>query len=247
LEIQERSVRPLHSSSLRENAAQRLREMIWSGELAPGERINERLISGDMAISRPPLREAIRELAGEGLIEVTPRKGARVKAFTANDVRELYIVRWTLEHAAANILAHRQLEEHEVDKIREAIRDLEVCAEGSLQESIEADLEFHRTIVQLCGVERLGLIWEQLLGELRLALRLVRPEYFCRAFVDDTHRPLVAAILLHDHQGVSTCMDSLRQVGDDLASAWSMTEGAGEAGESVHEAELPSSTWREND
>jgi DNA-binding GntR family transcriptional regulator len=247
LVIQERSVRPLHSSSLRESAAQRLREMIWSGELAPGERINERLIAGDMAISRPPLREAIRELAGEGLIEVTPRKGARVKAFTANDVRELYIVRWTLEHAAANILARRQLGEHEVDQIREAIHDLEVCAEGSLQESIEADLEFHRTIVKLCGVTRLSLIWEQLLGELRLALRLVRPEYFCRAFVDDTHRPLVAAILMHDHQGVATCMDSLRQVGDDLASAWAMTEGVLGADDSSGQAELSSKLWREDD
>lgn len=221
--------------------------MIWSGELAPGERINERLVAGEMAISRPPLREAIRELAGEGLIEVIARKGARVKAFTANDVRELYTVRWTLEHAAANILARRRLEEHEVDKIRQSIHDLEVCAEGSLQQSIEADLEFHRTIVQLCGVTRLGMIWEQLLGELRLALRLVQPEYFCRAFVDDTHRPLVAAILLHDHPGVATCMDSLRQVGDDLASAWSMTEGVVEVPKTSRREELPSSVGRDND
>jgi DNA-binding GntR family transcriptional regulator len=222
---------PLHPSSLREVAAQRLREMIWSGLLAPGERINERVISGNMDISRPPLREAIRELAGEGLIEVVPRKGARVKAFTADDVSELYILRWTLEHAAANLLARRQLSPDEVAKIRHSIQELEDSTDESLDKSIEADIEFHRTIVQLSGVTRLSLIWEQLLGELRLALRLVRPEYFCRDFVEDTHRPLVAAILLQDEKEIAACMDSLRRVGDDLASAWSAAQSGPAAAE----------------
>ncbi|MCC6211508.1 MAG: GntR family transcriptional regulator, partial [Burkholderiales bacterium] len=63
--------RPLH-----EEAADRLRELIEQGRLAPGARLNERLLTGQLGVSRTPLREAFKVLATEGLVELLPNRGA---------------------------------------------------------------------------------------------------------------------------------------------------------------------------
>jgi len=79
----------------------RLRTMIVEGDLAPGARINEALIVAQFGVSRTPLREAIKSLASEGLVELLPRRGAVVRSFTAKEVRDTIEVIRTLEEFAA--------------------------------------------------------------------------------------------------------------------------------------------------
>ena len=88
-------------------AMERLRQMILSGELAPGERLNEASLTELLQVSRTPLREAFRTLAGEGLIELPPSRGAYVKALSGTDVRHLFELLSGLEMTAADLASHR--------------------------------------------------------------------------------------------------------------------------------------------
>ncbi|MCV2445828.1 MULTISPECIES: GntR family transcriptional regulator [Paracoccus] len=86
--------------SLHDAILTRLRDMIIEGELAPGTRINEGQVGAFLGVSRTPLREAIKFLASEGLIELIPSRGAVVKKFTAKEVRDMIDVIRTLEQHA---------------------------------------------------------------------------------------------------------------------------------------------------
>ncbi len=88
-------------------AMERLRQMILSGELAPGERLNEASLTELLQVSRTPLREAFRTLAGEGLIALPPSRGAYVTALSGTDVRHLFELLAGLEMTAADLASHR--------------------------------------------------------------------------------------------------------------------------------------------
>ena len=77
--------------------AERLREMIIEGELAPGARLNERALCERLGVSRTPLREAFRVLAAEGLVDLQPNRGAQVVALSDDDIRDSFEVMGALE------------------------------------------------------------------------------------------------------------------------------------------------------
>ncbi|WP_254799442.1 GntR family transcriptional regulator [Falsochrobactrum tianjinense] len=87
--------------SLHDAILNRLRDLIITGELMPGSKINEAQICARLGVSRTPLREAIKFLASEGLVELVPRRGAVVKKFTAKETRDMLDVIKSLEQIAA--------------------------------------------------------------------------------------------------------------------------------------------------
>jgi DNA-binding GntR family transcriptional regulator len=87
-------------ASLHEELLSQLRELIVEGRLAPGSRVPERELSLQLSVSRTPLREALKVLAAEGLIELLPNRGARVRRLTETDVRNLFDVVAGLEFVA---------------------------------------------------------------------------------------------------------------------------------------------------
>jgi DNA-binding GntR family transcriptional regulator len=91
---------PLEAASLVELTARRLRGEILSGELAPGERIVEEQLTRRFGTSRAPLREALRLLGQQGLVEHLPRRGVRVTQLSARDIDELFTLRDVLEQFA---------------------------------------------------------------------------------------------------------------------------------------------------
>ena len=93
----------------------RLRERILSGTVGGGERLVEGRLSEELGVSRMPVREALRQLASEGLVTIEPRRGATVTQFTEEQVRELVEVRATLEGLNAKLAARR----HDPAKIAE--------------------------------------------------------------------------------------------------------------------------------
>ena len=117
---------PLHGTSLHDSVASRLRDLVFDRVLAPGCFIDELALAAQWQISRTPLREAIKVLAAEGLVELVPRRGARVVALTDADAEQLFPVMAMLEgrcaleatqRATADDLAqlqllHDQLERH---------------------------------------------------------------------------------------------------------------------------------------
>jgi DNA-binding GntR family transcriptional regulator len=91
---------------LHDEAAQRLRELILAGELEPRSRINEMALCARFSISRTPLREAIKLLAAEGLLELLPNRGARVAAISDGEIDEIIEVVAALEGAAGELACH---------------------------------------------------------------------------------------------------------------------------------------------
>src|SRR6478735_7389624 len=83
----------------------RIRELIISGDFAPGSRLRERELSQSLEVSRVPVREALQQLEAEGFIDTSPRRGATVKQITLRDVNELFDVRLSLEVLAARLAA----------------------------------------------------------------------------------------------------------------------------------------------
>ena len=104
--------RPLH-----EETAERLREMIVSGELGPGERVSEKALCLRFGVSRTPLRESLKVLAAEGLIDLLPHRGARVAALTVEAVDEMFPVMGALE-ALSGELACQRITDEELAEIR---------------------------------------------------------------------------------------------------------------------------------
>ena len=95
--------RPLH-----EEVADRLRAMITEGGLAPGARLNERVLCERLRVSRTPLREAFKVLAAERLVELSPNRGASVVALSRSDVEQLFELMGALEGLAGQLAAERR-------------------------------------------------------------------------------------------------------------------------------------------
>ena len=89
--------------TLHDEVLERVRDMIIEGQLAPGQRINEGLVGAQLGVSRTPLREAIKTLASEGLVEILPAKGAVVRKFTARDLADILDVIRSLEQLGGRI------------------------------------------------------------------------------------------------------------------------------------------------
>lgn len=98
---------PIERRALHEEVAGRLREWITEGLLAPGERLNERVLCGRLAVSRTPLREAFRVLAAQNLVVLHPHRGATVAAPSADDVRHLFELMAALEGLSGELAAQR--------------------------------------------------------------------------------------------------------------------------------------------
>jgi DNA-binding GntR family transcriptional regulator len=102
---------------LHQEVAVRLRQRIVEGHLAPGAKLNERELSESLKVSRTPLREAIKMLAAEGLVELLPNRGAAVAQMSAQDVADTFEVIAGLE-AQSGELAAQRITDAELDEIR---------------------------------------------------------------------------------------------------------------------------------
>ncbi|MFG1279849.1 GntR family transcriptional regulator [Xanthobacter autotrophicus] len=103
------------------NTLLRLRELILSGEMRPGERVSELSVSDRIGASRTPVRAALMRLADEGLLESLPGGGFAVRSFTERDIRDAIEVRGTLEGLAARIAAEQGVAEGTLADLRDTI------------------------------------------------------------------------------------------------------------------------------
>src|ERR1700752_2341121 len=97
-----------HDAPLHGRVVAELRQAILSGQLKPGERLVEERLAEGLGVSRNPVREAIRALASEGLVEVTARRGASVLRMSDQEARETIELRAMLEGQNARLAARRQ-------------------------------------------------------------------------------------------------------------------------------------------
>lgn len=123
-----------------------LREAIIVGELKPGQRLMEVQLAEKMGVSRTPVREAIRKLELEGLVEMLPRKGAHVAELSVKDIMDVLEVRATLDGLATSLSATR-ITDDEKKELRHLLDQfINYVEKENLQGSIKKDVEFHDVI-----------------------------------------------------------------------------------------------------
>jgi DNA-binding GntR family transcriptional regulator len=136
-------------------AADLIRQAIIDGRLPAGERLKEIQLAGELGISRTPIREALRILAAEDLVEITPNRGARIRTYTAAELDDMYQLRALLEGYAARRAATR-LKNRDLERLRASCRRFARLSTGdSLVELVQENLVFHQTILEAAASERL--------------------------------------------------------------------------------------------
>ncbi|MBI4674589.1 MAG: GntR family transcriptional regulator [Chloroflexi bacterium] len=161
--------RPRFSAqSVSQQISDYLRAAIVQGTIKPNQRLIEESLAQELGVSRTPVREALRRLEAEGLIEFEAQKGARVRPVSAEELTELYELRILLEAHAAR-LAAQKITAAELDALHKntdeflSILDQSDTRGQQIQRLIELNNEFHTRIIQVSGNRHLIRIAKSLL------------------------------------------------------------------------------------
>lgn len=147
---------------LRDIVFKTLREAIITGDLKPGERLMEIRLANEMGVSRTPVREAIRKLELEGLVQMTARKGAEVAPINARDLKEVLEIRRVLEGLACQ-LACMHTTRKEIDEFTAINEEIaQAIQEDDAEQIARLDAHFHERICILSGNKRLATLLNQL-------------------------------------------------------------------------------------
>lgn len=145
----------MESRPIREIAYEVLKHAIITGEIPAGERIVETDYAERLHISRTPLREALRKLERDGLVEYVLRRGVVVRAFTIADVEEIYTIRNALEMLTLPAIIRNATEE-DVAGLKERLREMdEVMAHGDIETLSPMARAFHSQLTALCRQNRI--------------------------------------------------------------------------------------------
>jgi DNA-binding GntR family transcriptional regulator len=180
-----------------EQVLRELREAIIEGRIPQGEALREVPLADTLGTGRSAVREAIRQLVQEGLVDYEPHRGAMVRVMSVADRLDVYVAREAIETGAARrILAGppadlAPLRAH-LDALGESAQDEERVTEAV----IDADLAFHQELVRLAGSPRLTRAHETLAAETRMLLRH-HPAYSGATYVTD-HTELLEALERRD-------------------------------------------------
>ena len=142
--------------SLRGKVYDRIREDILNGVYKEHEELKEATLGKMMEVSRTPVREALRQLELEGLVEIIPNKGARVTGITKKDIEDIYQIRYLLEGLSAK-WATEHVTEELIDKMEETLYLTEFHAKkGNYLQVFELDSQFHELMYEASGSKMLN-------------------------------------------------------------------------------------------
>jgi DNA-binding GntR family transcriptional regulator len=183
---------------LRSDAYEALREAILLGHLRPGERVVEAEIARQMGISRGPIREAVRQLEHEDLVEYHPRRGVVVARLTREAVADTYAVRAELDGFAARLAAAKIGDEH-LDHLEGLLATMrrQACDEdaGAL---LHTDVEFHRFIYTLARNRVLLRAWTSLGPQAWTLFSGFQLRGYSLGDLAERHLPIVEALRTRD-------------------------------------------------
>ena len=195
------NIRPLY-----EDVADRLREQIFSKELAPGSWLDEQSLAAQYGISRTPMREAIKVLASEGLITIKMRRGAYVTEVARKDLEQIFSILSLLEGQAAKETASKATEA-ELNLLDDLHHRLEkAAADRDLEQFFEINVKFHELIQEIAGNKWMNGV----IADLRKVLKLHRRDSLTstgrlqNSLVE--HREILRSLLKRDEQAAELAM-----------------------------------------
>ncbi|MBI5580690.1 MAG: GntR family transcriptional regulator [Deltaproteobacteria bacterium] len=199
-------MKQINIRALHQDVAGKLREMIRKGVLVRGQRIIETEICEQIGVSRTPLREALRVLESEGLVELFPHRGVHIRQPSMNEIQEMFMVMSVLEGICARLTAQK-LTPAGWRKIERLHQKLEThYAEGDRDKYVAANNVFHALIQELAGNRVLDDVVAKLRG--KVALYRHQQIYEDQRFDESIreHRDILDALRRRDAYAAETLM-----------------------------------------
>jgi DNA-binding GntR family transcriptional regulator len=214
---------PVQPTMLGDQIKDHLLSRILAGEFDPGARIVETRVARELGVSQGPVREALRDLATLGLVELQPYRGARVRRPETGEIQEAMRVRAELEALAATEACGRL----DADRLAglKAILDemVELASSGQMEAYVRRNTAFHRAVMQASGNRTLERLWELLLP-------------FARTYLTAAASGLDAGRIRRSHERILRALAS----GDPEVAARAMRDHSREAQELVRQRDLGS-------
>jgi phosphonate utilization transcriptional regulator len=159
----------LRTASLASAAQQEIERLILSGELSPGAKLTEAMLSERLGVSRGPIREAFRRLEEAGLVRLEKNRGVFVRDVPAEEAAEIYDLRAVMDELAGKRLA-ANLTAEQARTLRGVVERMEQAARAGDADSYHLlNLEFHERVVEYAGNRKMSSIYRKLVNELALA------------------------------------------------------------------------------
>jgi DNA-binding GntR family transcriptional regulator len=191
---------------LRDQVYTVVRRAIVTGRLAPGAPVNEIEIAERLGISRTPVREGVKKVSDEGLIEVRAQAGTFVRPISRHRVREAYIIRIALEAESVRYAAG-VIGTSEIERLGDLIDTHELMVRRSrFEDAILCDDDFHRTIAEVSGFSMLWRVVDMSKAHMDRCRLLSLPAPGAGETTIAQHRAIVDALAAHDAKAAETAM-----------------------------------------
>jgi DNA-binding GntR family transcriptional regulator len=190
----------ISTESIHNQVTNAIRVAIVTGGFKLGEKLSEAALAQQFGISRTPVREALKQLQQEGLVEIIPRVGTCVTKPTEKEIYELFVVKEALEGLAAGLLAQRG-EVRELAELEKALQDMEeVVKTGDTHRYVEANDRFHDAIMRGSDNSKLQFHFNLMINQLPykrfVYLTLDQPQRINKSV--EEHRKVYEAIKTKD-------------------------------------------------
>lgn len=215
-----RGLAPVQAAALSERVYRQLLEAIVSGRIAPGAHLVEQALADQMGVSRISLREAVRRLAGDGLVEIRPNRGAFTRRFDAEEIEEIFQLRAALEGIASERAA-RSIDEAGLARLEAIVAEMaRLELSDDRLTGAEMDTRFHATLMALSGQRRASQMWHQMSAQITVVVYSVSAYYPQYAGFADRHRQITKLLRLRDGAAVAACLKAhITQGGQNLVEA----------------------------
>lgn len=189
---------PSTHQTTQESVAARLRHLILSRELRPGERLVQSELAEQLGVSRTPIREALHRLESDGLVKLSPNKGASVADLSISELEDIYSIRIAIEGYGA-YLAAQSITNEDLKRLEELVRRMrELFEQGDRWRLLEVNRSFYAVLYAIANRPRLfDLIMKHLdLAELYRRMAFAMDSYYRNAIIDQEE--LLNALRRHD-------------------------------------------------
>ena len=183
-----------------------IKDDIITQKLKPGAFISETEYADKIGISRTPVREALKVLEQEGLLDIFPRKGVQVKSFTLDDILQIHEAAEALESAVMGSIAERSAQgkvaPEEIAALEALLQEMDAhLKDGNMQKWLSCDHHFHNMLIGLCDNPYILQYAIASRNRMNLTLWFITPKYSDKNESTSDHRAIVKALKEGDIEG----------------------------------------------
>ncbi len=202
----EEQISQRRSKTLNTIVREAIEEMIVSGELASGDRINESNLASRLQVSRGPVREACRSLEQAGLLVSAVNHGVYVREMTLDEVRDLYEVRTSLACLVGRLIVKRA-DDHEISQIADFVTQMDIAVEkNDARKYYDLNLNFHDALVKAAHNRALEQSYHWIIKQLHLYRQKGLVQSGNLQASNEEHKAIVEAIINRDENAAEEAM-----------------------------------------